>query len=127
MSRMLLRAAVYAGALAGGVYPALFAARIACRIHEGALLRFPLAELRYAHRGGEGAHRDGAHGFTVRAAPVAREGSGAKPRGMGCPHCGGKLRWCSAVLPRPLGSRGLMRMQGASNAPPGVGEVCLTG
>jgi Putative transposase len=60
-----------------------------------------------------------AHGFTVRAAPVVSE---PKPRGKGCPHCGGKLRWCSVVLPRPYGSRDLIRMQEANNAPPKAGE-----
>ena len=28
---------------------------------------------------------------------------------MCCPHCGGRLRWCSLVSPRPLGSRALAR------------------
>ena len=67
-----------------------------------------------------------AHGFAVRAAPVARDVKEQQPRGKGCPHCGGKLRWCSVVLPRPYGSRDLVRAKGAAGAggaPPGAGGV----
>ena len=31
-----------------------------------------------------------------------------------CPHCGGRLRWCSVVLPRPLASRALSRAHAAA-------------
>ena len=47
-----------------------------------------------------------AHGFTVSAAKPAGP---VQSRQMACPHCGGKLRWCSIVLPRPSGSRCLLR------------------
>jgi hypothetical protein len=43
---------------------------------------------------------------------------------MCCPHCGGRLRWCSAVLPRPSGSRALSRAHAAATkflAPATVG------
>lgn len=68
-----------------------------------------------------------AHGFAVRAAPVASDVVEPQPRGKGCPHCGGKLRWCSVLLPRPLGSRDLMRTKGAGDAPPRVEGVCQSG
>lgn len=69
-------------------------------------------------------------GFAVRAAPAAQDVVEPQPRGKGCPHCGGKLRWCSAVLPRPLGSRDLVRAKGANGAdgaPPGASGGCLSG
>jgi hypothetical protein len=72
-----------------------------------------------------------ARGFAVRAA--AQDVKEEQPRGKGCPHCGGKLRWCSVVLPRPLGSRDLMRAEGAKEAeaeggaPPEAGGVCRSG
>jgi hypothetical protein len=71
-----------------------------------------------------------AQGFAVRAAPAAQDVAEPQPRGKGCPHCGGKLRWCSVVLPRPLGSRDLMRAKGAKgagDAQPGTGGVCRPG
>lgn len=67
-----------------------------------------------------------AHGFAVRAA-ASREVAEPQPRGKGCPHCGGKLRWCSVVLPRPCGSRDLVRAKGADSAPPGAGGGCRSG
>ena len=48
-----------------------------------------------------------AQGFAVRApqdTPVAAVAT--PPATRCCPQCGGRLRWCSIVLPRPLGSRG---------------------
>ena len=51
-----------------------------------------------------------AHGFTVSAAKPAEP---VQSRQMACPHCGGKLRWCSIVLPRPLDSRSLLRKKEA--------------
>ena len=71
-----------------------------------------------------------AQGFAVsapRAMPAPAEPE--RPHGMLCPHCGGKLRWCSVVLPRPSGSRGLWRPAAVSTAsgPPGVSEVCQSG
>lgn len=67
-----------------------------------------------------------AHGFAVRAAP-APQNMKEQPRGKGCPHCGGKLRWCSVVLPRPSGSRDLMRTKGAGGAPSGASGGCRPG
>lgn len=62
-----------------------------------------------------------AQGFAVSAAQAAQNPADpVMPRAKVCPHCGGKLRWCSMVLPRPLGSRGLWRL----NA---VGKGCGTG
>jgi hypothetical protein len=46
-----------------------------------------------------------AQGFTVSAANPAEP---VQSRHMACPHCGGRLRWCSVVLPRPLGSQNLL-------------------
>lgn len=68
-----------------------------------------------------------AHGLTVSAARAAQEPAELKLRGMACPHCGGKLRWCSMVLPRPLGSRNLLRPEGVSRPPPDVNGVCRSG
>lgn len=68
-----------------------------------------------------------AHGFTVSAARAAQDQAELKPRGMACPHCGGKLRWCSVVLPRPLGSRDLLRQAGVGKPPSDVSEVCRSG
>lgn len=52
-----------------------------------------------------------AHGFAVSAAQATQSpAEPVTPRGRVCSHCGGKLRWCSMVLPRPLGSRGLWRL-----------------
>ena len=69
-----------------------------------------------------------ARGFSAPAAPVSQDRAEPQAsRGRVCPHCGGKLRWCSVVLPRPLGSRGLMRTKTAGNAPPGARAGCLSG
>lgn len=48
-----------------------------------------------------------AQGFSVSAAPAPTPT--ATPRGRPCPHCGGTLRCRSVLLPRPFGSRGLVR------------------
>lgn len=68
-----------------------------------------------------------AHGFAVSAARAAQEPAEPVPRGMACPHCGGKLRWCSMVLPRPLGSRDLLHQKGVNGPPPDVIGVFRSG
>jgi Putative transposase/Transposase zinc-binding domain len=67
-----------------------------------------------------------AHGFAVGIpqqagdeVPVARTAC--------CPHCGGKLRFCSIMLPRPLGSRALSRANVANIKPSEAGVVCASG
>lgn len=68
-----------------------------------------------------------AQGFVPRAPQDApAEVSGASSA-MGCPHCGGRLQWCSVVLPRPLGSRALLRPNVASTKPLGAAAVCGSG
>ncbi|MCK9389116.1 MAG: transposase [Sulfuritalea sp.] len=48
-----------------------------------------------------------AQGFTVAAAPTPAPTEASRSRA--CPHCGEILRCRSVVLPRPFGSRGLLR------------------
>ena len=68
-----------------------------------------------------------AHGFALNAKPAAQDGTEpATSTGLVCPHCGGRLRWCSVVLPRPLGSRGLFRVPGVAGVPP-VRSECGSG
>lgn len=62
-----------------------------------------------------------AHGFTIAAAASAAGESAATAKMPCCPHCGGKLRWCSVLLPRPLGSRGVMQMNTGCNKPEAAG------
>jgi hypothetical protein len=57
-----------------------------------------------------------AQGFAARAAQAAPEVSTPSTT-MCCPHCGGRLRWCSVVLPRPLGGRALSRSHAAATKP----------
>lgn len=68
-----------------------------------------------------------AQGFALRApqedpteVPTARAA-------MCCTQCGGRLRWCSVVLPRPLGSRALLRPNVADNKPLGAAAGCGSG
>jgi len=67
-----------------------------------------------------------AQGFAARAPQDAPEVSTPSTT-MCCPHCGGRLRWCSVVLPRPLGSRALLRPNVADNRPLGPAAVCASG
>lgn len=68
-----------------------------------------------------------AQGFALRAPQDApAEVSGASSA-MCCPHCGGRLQWCSVVLPRPLGSRALLRPNVAGTKPLGAAAVCASG
>ncbi|OGA35207.1 MAG: transposase [Betaproteobacteria bacterium RIFCSPLOWO2_12_FULL_62_13b] len=67
-----------------------------------------------------------AQGFAARAPQDAPEVSTPSAT-MCCPHCGGRLRWCSVVLPRPLGSRALLRPNVADNRPLGPAAVCASG
>jgi hypothetical protein len=53
-----------------------------------------------------------AQGFAAKAPQHAPETS-TPSAAVCCPHCGGRLRWCSAMLPRPLGSRTLSRAPAA--------------
>ena len=69
-----------------------------------------------------------AHGFEVSTQRAAAEtAEPATPTGMVCLHCGGKLRWCSVVLPRPLGSRGLWQAKGAEKKLPGLPRMSECG
>jgi len=68
-----------------------------------------------------------AQGFAVRAPRDAPTEVSTARATMCCPHCGGRLRWCSVVLPRPLGSRALMRPNVADNTPLGAAAVCASG
>ncbi|OFW12087.1 MAG: hypothetical protein A3H27_13275 [Acidobacteria bacterium RIFCSPLOWO2_02_FULL_59_13] len=67
-----------------------------------------------------------AHGFAVG---VPQQSSDEVPavRTPCCPHCGGKLRFCSIVLPRPLGSRALSRANVAHTKPIETSGVCASG
>jgi hypothetical protein len=67
-----------------------------------------------------------AQGFAARTPQDAPEVSTPSTT-MCCPHCGGRLRWCSVVLPRPLGSRALLRPNVADNRPLGPAAVCASG
>lgn len=66
-----------------------------------------------------------AHGFAMRTQPQATvpAASVTVSRARTCPHCGGRLRWCSVVLPRPLGCRALFRANGSASLPSAVSEV----
>lgn len=46
---------------------------------------------------------------------------------MACPHCGGKLRFCSVVLPRPLGSRALSSANGVNIKPKDPDKAIASG
>jgi len=65
-----------------------------------------------------------AQGFALRAAQHSPAEVSTPGTAMCCPHCGGRLRWCSVLLPRPLGSRALTRAHAAATkflAPTTVG------
>jgi hypothetical protein len=68
-----------------------------------------------------------AHGFALRAPLDAPAEVPTARAAMCCPHCGGRLRWCSVVLPRPLGSRALLRPNLADNKPLGAAALCASG
>ena len=68
-----------------------------------------------------------AHGFALRAPKDAPAEVSTPSSTMCCAHCGGRLRWCSVVLPRPLGSRGLLRANVAHSKPLGAAAVCASG
>ena len=67
-----------------------------------------------------------AHGFAVGVQQKASDELPAA-RTACCPHCGGKLRFCSIVLPRPLGSRALSRTNVANIKPSETSVVCASG
>ena len=56
-----------------------------------------------------------AHGFALSTPPDAPATAAPAPAAWCCAQCGGKLLWRSVVLPRPLGSRGLLRAQVADS------------
>ncbi len=58
-----------------------------------------------------------AHGFALGAPQHGPAEASTVRTTMCCPHCGGRLRWCSLVLPRPLGSRALARAHAAAIKP----------
>ena len=68
-----------------------------------------------------------AQDFALRAPQDAPAEVSTASERMCCPHCGGRLRWCSVVLPRPLGSRALLRPNVADNTPLGAAAVCASG
>jgi hypothetical protein len=72
-----------------------------------------------------------AQGFAGRANQAAQEASAPAapaPRpALACPHCGGALRLRSALLPRPLGSRGLFPAMAPGGRPTGASAVCSSG
>lgn len=68
-----------------------------------------------------------AQGFAVRALRDAPAEVSTARATMCCPRCGGRLRWCSAVLPRPLGSRALLRPDAAHTKPRAATAVCASG
>ena len=68
-----------------------------------------------------------AQGFAV-SAPRDAPAEVSTPRAaMCCPQCGGRLRWCSVVLPRPLGTRALLRPNVVHSKPLGTAAVCASG
>ena len=68
-----------------------------------------------------------AQGFALAAPQDAPTEISTASSAMGCPHCGGRLRWCAVVLPRPLGSRAGLRPDVADNKPLGAAAVCASG
>jgi len=68
-----------------------------------------------------------AQGFALRAPQDAPAEVSTARAAMCCTQCGGRLRWCSVVLPRPLGSRALLRPNVADNKPLGAAAVCGSG
>ena len=68
-----------------------------------------------------------AQGFATRAAQNARAEVSTARAALCCPQCGGTLRWCCVVLPRPFGCRDLLRAQAARRMPPAESEVCQSG
>lgn len=68
-----------------------------------------------------------AQGFALRAHQDAPAEVSTARAAMCCPHCGGRLRWCSVVLPRPLGSRALLRPNVAYTKPLAATAVCASG
>ena len=68
-----------------------------------------------------------AQGFALRA-PQDAPAEVSTPRpAMCCTQCGGRLRWCSVVLPRPLGTRALLPPNVAHSKPLGAAALCASG
>ncbi len=55
-----------------------------------------------------------AQGFTLKAPQLSPAAGSTARAARCCPQCGGRLRWCSIVLPRPWGSRALSRAHAAA-------------
>jgi Putative transposase len=68
-----------------------------------------------------------AQGFVQGTAKDAPTKASSARIAMACPHCGGKLRWCTVVLPRPLGSRALSRAHAAGDLHPGDSALYASG
>ena len=68
-----------------------------------------------------------AQGFALRAPQDAPAEASTARAPMCCPQCGGRLRWCSLVLPRPMGSRALLRPNVAHTKPLAATAVCASG
>ena len=68
-----------------------------------------------------------AQGFALRAPQHAPAEVSTARAAMCCAQCGDRLRWCSVVLPRPLGSRALLRPNLADNKPLGAAAVFGSG
>ncbi|EXI70740.1 MAG: putative transposase [Candidatus Accumulibacter sp. SK-11] len=69
-----------------------------------------------------------ARGFAVSAAEAAdNQSEHPTPRRPICPHCGGRLRCCGVLLPRPLGSRDLSRPREIGGKPVGASAGCGSG
>jgi len=58
-----------------------------------------------------------ARGFMASAKEASTDEDPPTSPALACPHCGGKLRFCSVVLPRPLGSRALTQVDGMNIKP----------
>ena len=68
-----------------------------------------------------------AYGFALSAAQDAAATVATVPTVWCCAQCGGRLRWCSIVLPRALGSRGLSRAHAAGRTPLAAAAVDPSG
>lgn len=68
-----------------------------------------------------------AQGFALSAPQDAPAEVSTARAAMCCTQCGGTLRWCSVVLPRPLGTRALLPPNVAHNMPLGAAAVCRSG
>lgn len=68
-----------------------------------------------------------AQGFAASATEASSDEAPPTNAAMACHHCGGRLRFCSVVLPRPLGSRTLSQADGMNIKPGGAGVLVASG